>query len=497
MIDWVQNIPFCCIFLAMIAGIVTPLMPNHKTVRTVSLGMITLNTVLSFLLLMAFTRGKPTFTFMMGHFPAPWGNELRAGPLEALMAFTFCIVMLLSLVGNKKDLIFDIQSHKVTQYYVMINLLLSSLMALVYTNDLFTAYVFIEINTIAACGIVMVKDSGETLFATLRYLIMSLLGSGMILLSISLLYDLTGHLLMENMYQSIQNLLETQQYLVPLEIALGLCIVGLAVKSALFPFSSWLPDAHGNATTASSAILSGIVLKGYIILLLKILMRVFGMPVIKLMRIDDILFFFGLLAMVMGSIYALRQRNIKRLIAYSSISQIGYIYMGIGLGTTAGITASCFHIIAHAATKPMLFTAAGALIDTCNHSKNLNDLRGSAYQNPLAGIGILVGSLSMIGMPFFAGFISKIQFATSSAVSQEKLWQTLLVLAISTILNAMYYLPMVIAIYTPNKELIRLKERTYHGSFTVAMLCFIIVNILLGTHQAPIIKVIEEGLKNF
>ena len=137
---------------------------------------------------------------MMGHWPAPWGNEIRGGPLEALMATMFCIVMGFSVLGGLGNIFEDVPKKKQYLYFLMMNLLLCSMIALIYTNDMFTAYVFIEINTLAACAIVMAKEGGETIVATIRYLIMSLLGSGLFLMGIALLYNITGHLLMESLH---------------------------------------------------------------------------------------------------------------------------------------------------------------------------------------------------------------------------------------------------------------------------------------------------------
>ena len=125
------------------------------------------------------------FTYMMGHFPAPWGNEIRAGVLEALMALVFCIVMVLSLMGGLHKLEEEVEPSKENLYYILVDLLLGSLLALVYTNDIFTAYVFVEINTLAACGLIAIRQIGRTFEAAVRYMIMSLLGSGLLLMGIS------------------------------------------------------------------------------------------------------------------------------------------------------------------------------------------------------------------------------------------------------------------------------------------------------------------------
>lgn len=497
MINYIHNIPFFCIFLSMIAGIITPLMKGGKMARKINIVVTMIIGIMSCILLMSFIDGGESFNFMMGHYPAPWGNELRAGPFEALMAVVFSLVMMLSIIGNKDSLEEDIPPKKQKYYYVMINLLLSSLLALIYTNDIFTAYVFIEINTIAACAIVMAKEGSETIRATLRYLIMSTLGSGLILISIALIYDLTGHLLMQNIGVSVAKLMESGEYIVPLTVALGLLTIGLCVKSALFPFGSWLPDAHGSATSASSAILSGLVVKGYIILLIKIFYRVFGVETIKVLNISNVLFFLGVLGMIMGSVYAIKQSNIKRMIAYSSIAQIGYIFMGIGLGTEVGMIAAVFHMIAHALTKPMLFTAAGGLINCSNHSKELKDLKGSAYKNRIAGIAMIVGALSMIGIPLLSGFVSKFYFAQAAFDNPEKVMVTLLVLGLSAVLNAMYYIPMIIVIYTPDDRCDTKNHVSISKGFKVSLTCFIVCNFIVGIGYAPIMDIIEKGLNMF
>ena len=127
--------------------------------------------------------------------------------------------------------------------------------------------------------------------------------------------------------------------------------MGLAIKSALFPFHSWLPDAYGYSTVSSAAILSSLVSKGYIFLLFKIIYRVIGFEVFHDSKIVDVLFIFGLLGMVFGSLSAIKENDIRRMIAFSSVAQVGYIYMGIGMGTQAGMIASVFHVISHVAEK--------------------------------------------------------------------------------------------------------------------------------------------------
>lgn len=277
--DFIRNFPFFSILLSLGSGVLTSIM-NRKAARIWNTFVLLAVTAMSAVLFVYMLGAGEPYTFMMGHFPAPWGNEIRAGVLEAGMALFFCIVMLLSLKGGEAHIDSEIEDTKINLYYIMINLLLSSLLALIYTNDLFTAYVFVEINTISACGLIMISQSGRTIEAAARYMIMSSLGSGLLLMGLCVLYDITGHLLMSNIKNSIAYVYAQGTYNIPLVASIGMICVGLAIKSALYPFHTWLPDAYGYSTVSSAAILSSLVSKGYIFLLIKIFFRVVGFDII-------------------------------------------------------------------------------------------------------------------------------------------------------------------------------------------------------------------------
>jgi multicomponent Na+:H+ antiporter subunit D len=453
-------------------------------------------TVLSAALLVDLWRTGESFTFAMGHFPAPWGNELRAGVFEALMAAAFSAVALCSLLAGRERIRQDIAPARLGVYYAQCSLLLCSLLALIYTNDMFTAYVFIEINTLTACAIVVAKDTPETVLATIRYLFMSLLGSGLFLIGVILLYAITGHLLMPNILAAMSQLAASGEYALPTGMIILLLSLGLAVKSALFPFHTWLPSAHGSATTASSAILSGIVLKGYVVLLLKIFYRVFGLEFVHRLRTPDLLFVLGLAGMLMGSVLAIRERDIKRMLAYSSVAQIGYIFMGIGLSTLTGTVAACFHILTHAVTKPLLFCAADGLMEASGRQRDIFAMKGAGRRNLLAGVAFAVGALSMVGIPLFSGFVSKLYFALGSLGDPDKMLPALLMLVLSAVLNAMYYLPVLVTIYMgdPVDGALRLERAKNKGGYILAVGALIGLNFVLGIRYPAVIAAIERGL---
>ena len=505
--SFVQNFPFFSIIAAMFSGILSSVLDGKKA-RNLSLLVIAVTTGMSVMVLGFCMRTGESYTYMMGHFPAPWGNEIRAGVLEGLTAVLF---------GHTA---MDVEESKQNLFYIMIDLMLSSLLALIYTNDLFTAYVFVEINTIAGCGLIMIRQVGRSLSSAIRYMIMSQLGSGLFLIGLSLLYDVTGHLLMSPAKEAVAEIEAAGLYAVPMLVIMAVISVGLAIKSGLYPFHYWIPDTYGYATPTASAVLSGLVSKGYIFLLIKIFYRVLGQENVIASQMINVLFVFGLAGMLMGSVHAIMEKDTRRMIAYSSVAQIGYIYMGIGLGTQAGMVAAVFHMFTHSATKALLFISAVGLYEVSGDRKDYRSLVGAGYRNPLAGIGFAVGALSMVGFPMLSGFISKLLFATSALQSPHKMLPTIIALAVSTVLNAVYFLRLVITLYTipsgdegektrafsEGQKLSSEKEDGHRQTSSrqqvitklrLAVVSYSLLNLVLGLYSQPIVAAIGKGLSMF
>lgn len=299
---------------------------------------------------------------------------------------------------------------------------------------------------------------------------------------------------MPNLKEAIAALVAGGEYAVPLTVVAALITIGIAIKSALFPFSAWLPAAHGGATTTSSAILSGLVLKGYIILLIKLYYQVFTIEVVRALNVTNVMFVFGIAGMIAGSVNAMHEEHIKRMLANSSIAQIGYVFMGIGLGTDIGMVAAFFHIFTHAVAKPMLFISAGRLSQLQGHEKSLYRLRGAARKDPFAGVCFTLGALSMIGFPLLGGFIAKYLFADAATLNPHKLWLALFALAASSVLNALYYVPALIALWTPS-SFVKPRKPERGRSCHMALGTLSILLIGLGCCAMPVIELISRGLR--
>lgn len=494
-INWIYNIPFFSIMLAMFAILLTALFRTAHMARKIHAGMLCVVMVLSAILTMYMSSSPEVFTYTMGHYPAPWGNELAAGPLEAVMALVFSTIMFLTIMGGWVFVEKDVLPEKQYLYYIMLDAAMGAMLALIYTNDIFTAYVFIEINTIAACALVLAKGNAKSMVGTAHYLVMGLLGSGLLLFGISMLYSITGQLLIPQLAESIVALAATGEYNFVLLISITFIFVAIAIKSGLFPFHTWIPTAYPVSTPTSSAILSGFVVKSYIILGIKLICSVFTIELVHKLRITDALFIFGFLGMVIGSMDAMRQSSMKKMLAYSSVAQIGYIYLGIGMNTDIGMVAACFHVIAHGFTKSMLFLCAGSFTKQCGGSDEMMGMHGVAYKNPVAGIGYTLGAMSMIGIPLLAGFISKLYFATASIFSDGKMAASLMVLGVSMILNALYFLPSIMVIWTTKKGMEEPARAQISPWFITSVILFVCINIGLGIWYPPVIRLIETGLQ--
>lgn len=495
--DFFCNFPFFSIILSLLTAVGCIFLRN-KAARNLLIGSYILNIGLSVFTLCKLAGRNSAVTFLMGHFPAPWGNEIRFGILETLCATVFEAVLLLSVVGGWRYIERDVDEKKRNLYCILCSLLGAAMLAMTYTNDLFTGYVFLEILTLTACGILIVRGVGRTTLAAVRYMIFNLVGSGLFLLGVILLYGYTGNLLMESIHTSITALLKSGKDSFPLLAATTLICIGLGIKSGLCPFHYWMPDTYGYATPASGAILSGVVSKGYIFLLIKILWRVIGVHASEVSAARHILLLLGIGGVLLGSVSAIVQTRVDRMIAYSSAAQIGYIYIGIGLGGAVGFTVAIYHVFVHALTKPALFLSAARLQEASRGSAAFRELRSSGFKRRFAGLVFTAGALSMVGIPFFSGFVSKLLIGKAALLHDAPIAAAVLVtLALSTILNVVYYLHTVMTVYTPPMQKEEPKPLAPDPGLWFSGTLLTLGGLLLGVFAGPILSLLEKGLAMF
>ncbi|MCT4596239.1 MAG: proton-conducting transporter membrane subunit [Anaeromicrobium sp.] len=484
-----RSSPLIIILLLFITAFCMPIMKKNKRVKILSGISLSLSLIFSVVNFINVLNNGP-FSYRIGHYDSPWGISFYIGNVESIMGVVFTLVALLVMSYSYMTIEKEISKKRVNLYYTLMNLLLGSLLGIVFTNDLFNGFVFLEVSTLAGCGIIVIKDKKENIKATLKYLVLSSLGSGLVLMGIAFIYPVSGYLDMDFIGKSILSLEGGNRNLIV--ISASLFTIGLGVKSAMFPLHVWLPDAHSSAPSPSSAILSALVLKPPVLFLIKILYKVYKIQILKEMGILNILLVLGSIGMIGGSIFAMNQKEVKRVIAYSSVAQMGYIFYGIGLGSKLGVVMSIFHMIGHSLTKSALFLIGGSMIKKTG-SKYVKDLKGIGREMPITLGLFTLCALSMVGIPILPGFISKWKLALAT-IESGKIYLIGIIL-LSSLLNVAYYFPIVINGYFGHENL---EGKTYMSKELrkpkiIPMGILVICVILTGVFSIQIIDFISKG----
>ncbi len=357
------------------------------------------------------------------------------------------------------------------------------------TGDFFNLYVFLEISSLALYGIIAVGDKKSPV-AAFRYLILGTVGGGFYLLGVGFLYFHTGTLNMADV-KDILPLLGSQPVVY---VALSLMVLGLGIKMALFPLHGWLPDAYTHAPSAASSIMAPIGVKIGAYSIFRIMFFVFGVHfVTSIFPIAGIITWMSAIGIIYGSVLAMAQDEMKRMLAYSSISQIGYIGLGIGLANQFGIIGAVLHILNHGLMKACLFLVVGNFRMKLGHSR-ISRFDNSVFRKmPYTSIALVVGALAMIGIPPTVGFFSKWYLALGTIEAHK--WHLLVVILLSSLLNAVYFFRIIEKIFlTPSsnkKNAVpepEIKRSEVAASMLIPTLVIAFFLILFGLLNAFIVK---------
>lgn len=333
------------------------------------------------------------------------------------------------------------------KYYALLIAMTGAMIGLACAADLFNLWVWFETMAVSSYLLVLFyRQQPASLEAGVKYLVQSAIGSVLVLLGVALVLFQTGTLSL-----SAIRLAESSPVLVA---AGGLFIVGFGVKIALVPLHTWLPDAHAQAPSGISAMLSGVVIEAGLIALLRVLGTLAGVTT----SWSALLLGFGVMNMLVGNLMALRQENIKRLLAFSSLSHVGYMLLGFGValysGEATGAQGGFFHLLTHGLMKGLAFLAAGALLyglhlaNGRHASLTVADLSGAARRYPIAALTFSLAVLGLGGLPPLAGFMSKWQIFVAGFETENTLIASLVVFAaFNSVLSLAYYAPLVNRLY--------------------------------------------------
>ena len=384
------------LFVAIPLGVAFLILLFPKSLTKLVEGIVALSSI-SLMIMALLLINKESFTYVIGAWRVPYGIILVSDPLSTLLLIIVSIVGLLSILYAFRYM--DMYTSKI-RFYSLFMLMVAGMNGVIITGDMFNLFVFIEIATIASYALVGFGCEPDELEASFKYMVLGCVSSSFILLGVAILYADFGTLNMGD----LSNLISTQGADNAVLFTAALFIMGFGLKAALVPFHAWLPDAHPSAPAPISAMLSGVLIKACgIYALIRVVYHVIGMTSL----IQIIFMTMGVLSMIIGVMLAVGQWDFKRLLAYHSISQMGYVMVGIGLGTPLGIFGGLFHLINHALFKSLLFLCSGA-IEYSTGTRYLKEMGGLRKKMPVtAGSGI-IAALSISGVPPFNGFFSKL-----------------------------------------------------------------------------------------
>jgi len=348
-------------------------------------------------------RDVGVISYAFGSWAPPWGIEYR---VDVTNAFVLVLVGLLATVGGPyawRSLAAEVPEEQHYLAYAMFCLCLAGLLGITITGDAFNLFVFLEIASLASYVLIALGRNRRALVAAYQYLIVGTIGATLYVIGVGLLFLMTGTLNLHDLAGRVGELSGTR----PVLAALAFITVGICLKLALFPLHFWLPNAYAYAPSVVSAFLAGTATKVSIYVLLRFYFTIFGKSAIfDTLPMGEIFLVLSIAAMFVASAGAAFQDNLKHMLAYSSLGQIGYITLGISLANQTAVTGSVVHLFNHGITKTALFLLAGGIWFRLR-SVRFVDCAGLARRMPLTCAGIVIGGLSLIGVPATAGFITK------------------------------------------------------------------------------------------
>ena len=402
MTDWSHHLPALQVVVPMLSAPLVMLLRPHGLAWAAA----TAASFFAFAIAIALTLGVlggENFNYRMGDWPAPYGIELGVDTFSALLLLVVTGASTLALLAARQSLDAEIEPARQPLFYTAWLLALAGLVGIPVSADAFNIFVFMEISALASYVLISGGADRRALPAVFRYLIMGTIGATFYLIGIGLIYLMTGTLNLADMELRIHEVADQK----PILVAAGFITIGLALKAAVFPLHVWLPNAYTYAPNAATVFLAACSTKVSLYLLLRFDFFVFQTNLTD----HDIQFSYFLmplavLAILIASGLALIERNLKRMLAYSSVAQIGYILLGASLVSLAGLTASVVHIFNHALAKGTLFLAVACLATRCAGLR-LDNISGAAQRMPWTMGAFVVAGFSLIGMPGTAGFVSK------------------------------------------------------------------------------------------
>lgn len=435
----VSHISLLLVVVPLIAAPVVAILPRGRLPWAVAFIVAASCAVLAGMQLWAVLY-EGAISYELGGWAPPWGIEYRIDAVNAFVALIVATIAAITLPYALLSAEQEIPEDKIPLFYSAMLLCLTGLLGITQTGDIFNVFVFLEISSLSSYALISLGRQRQAFTAAYQYLIMGTIGATFYLIGVGLIYSQTGSLNMQDLATILPDVL----HLNTVETGFAFIMVGIALKLALFPLHLWLPNAYTYAPSVVTVFLAATATKVAVYVMLRILFTVFPQGFALTRPADELFIVAGIAGIISASVYAIYQKNIKRLLAYSSVAQVGYMVLGIGFASTTGLTAALVHLFNHALMKGALFMAVGAIVYRIGACR-MEQIHGLGRSMPWTFGAIVIGGLSLIGVPGTAGFISK-WYLVMAALEQQA-WISVAVILSGSLLAVVYVGKLIEALY--------------------------------------------------
>lgn len=475
-----DNIPALQVVLPLIAAPLCALMPSRSIAWLLTF-IVSLVVFALSVTLLGIVFGQGPLTYAMGGWAAPFGIEYRVDYLTSFFLVLVSAIGVFVVLYGYQTVEEEVNKRKHGIFFAVYLLCLTGLLGMIMTNDAFNIYVFLEISSLATYALIAMGRDRRALVSSFEYLVLGTIGATFILIAIGLLYMMTGTLNITDLSQKIPMVEHTG----PVKAALAFFVVGLLLKIAVFPLHLWLVNSYTNAPSFVSSFLSATATKVSIYVLIRITYSLFGSQFsFEILPVGTILLALGILAVFIGAMAAIFQKNVKRMLAYSSVSQIGYILIGVGLYQQTALQAALLHIFSHAFAKGALFMAVGIMVLERSGGRFV-DLKGIGKTMPFTSLAFVISGLSLIGTPLTGGFISKWYLLQASF---EKGFIGLFIFVIFSSLLAVVYVWKFVEMAYFSEVPKKVAEVKIQKTTMIALWGLTITTIVIGIYTSPLIS---------
>jgi len=483
---WLAQLPVLLVALPLLGAPLCVLVRNRSFAWLLA-SLIAVACFLVAVLVFQQVLANGSITYELGGWAAPLGIVYQIDLLNSFVLLIVSGIAAVVLPYARQSVMAEIDAARGYLFYAALLLLLTGLLGIAITGDAFNVFVFLEISSLSSYALMGMGRNRRALTAAFNYLIMGTLGGTFLLLGIGLLYMLTGTLNMADLAERLPAVADNRALLA----ACVFITLGIGLKMAMFPLHFWLPNAYTNAPSVVTIFIAATGTKVAAYALLRFWITIIGVDTPMIAALGNVLLMMGVAGMLVLSIVAVFQNDVKRLLALSSVAQIGYIVFGIGLLSKLGLTAAMLHLLNHAVAKCLLFMCLGAIMLRINSSQ-LQDWEGLGRRMPWTMAAFVVGGLSLIGVPLTAGFVSK--WYLVRAALEHGQWPLVLAILLSSLLAVVYVWKVVEVAYLKGQDVPSGRQIEAPTSMLAMIWLMVAANVYFGVDTQFSAGVVEQAV---